>query len=495
VQFPHSASLRLIPLLALAAMLTACSARRPAPVTAPTPAPASVPVPAAPPPVDIGALIERGCFSCLQRALAQGRLQNAPAFVFEAAALLTLRAKELGLPYQEWLDIATAAAQDDAGRAGLLEVVAAIPPDALSGIRDETFSIVRKLRAPDVTSWIDRVQTGPGSSALRGYLALALQCSGAGRVEKPEGTVPGTVREVPLIKYRLGLCGNAYANELRAVRATDPEFVDVDYPLGRYARQLFPYPDIDEALRRLQGAAAAFPASPAIAFSLGDVFEAIEEWTPALRAYDAVLALVADHPDALRGRLVSLSGLNDHPAAIETATRMMEGQWFLGDAYYWRAWNHLQLGNLDVARTDGDRMKSLRVNSRVYLLSGLIDWRLRRLQSAEAEFERSITMDAGQCEAATFLGGVRNELGKSREALAGFTFAKQCWELNITLRREAIRVLLASEAPESTKTREIARHERGIAQAEKRRDEAAHGIDLLQKYLTAIQAPQTPRRP
>jgi tetratricopeptide (TPR) repeat protein len=483
---------RLIPLLAVAATLTACSARRPPPPVPSIPPPVTAqPVT---PPVDIPGLIERGCFACLQRALAEARVRNAHDLVFEAAVLLALRAKELGLPHQEWMDTAARAAEGDPQRTGLLGMAAAVPVDPLTGAREETLGRSVRVLAEPLKVWLDALPTAPGSQAFRSYVELALRCNGAGPVEKPEGTIASSVQALPLIRYRLGVCGNAYAGELRSVRAADPEFVDVDYPLARYALQRVPYPDVDEAIRLLESAAAAFPASPAIATSLGDVYQGVEEWTAALRGYDKALGLVMDHPDALRGRTMSLSSLNEHLAAIDSATRLVNGRWFRGDGYYWRAWNHFQLGNLDTARADADAMKGLMINSRAYLLSGLIDWRLRRLESAETEFEQSIVQDRGQCEAATFLGGVRNERGKSPEALAAFTIARQCWELVVTLRRRLVGQLQTSDAPEAYKTREIAKHERAIALAEKRRDEAAYGIELLQKYLTSIQAPQTPRR-
>jgi len=479
----------LISLLAVMAVVSACSSRRPPPVVF------DAPTTTAPPsdPVDIPALIHRGCYACLERALTEARRRDDLQLVFEIAALLTLRAKELGLPHQEWLDLASGAAADDRGRAGLLEIAAAIPPDPLSGVRDAPGARPR-LQSAAVNEWLEGLPAAPGSRPFRMYLELALRCSAGGPPAKPDTAIPGELQDVPLIRYRLGICGNAYADHLREVRAADPEFVDADYALGRYAQQLTPYPDLDGAVRLLQSSARAFPRSSAIATSLGDVYGTIEEWNDAVRAYDAALALVEGHPEAQRGRLVALSSLGQHEAAIDAATRMMQGQWYLGEAYYWRAWNHLQLGNLEAARADRGRMKTLRLNSRVYLLSGLIDWRLGQLEAAEVEFEESLSMDFGQCDAATFLGGVRNARGKSREALEAFTHAVQCNDLEITLRRERIRTVETSDAPEAYKLREIARHERGIEQAARRRDEAAYGVDVLRKYLTSIQAPQSPQR-
>src|SRR5215208_1793363 len=104
-------------------------------------------------------------------------------------------------------------------------------------------------------------------------------------------------------------------------------------------------------------------------------------------------------------------------------------------------------------------------------------------------------MDFGQCEAASFLGGVRTERYRVQEALAAFKQALQCYDLTLAVRREAIARLEAADATAAYKARETARHQRAIEQAEKRRAEALNGIDLLQKYLTSTQSPaRSPRQ-
>lgn len=473
----------------LAGGLAACRARVPPVVAAPEPPP-----PAAEPPVDVAALIERGCFSCLERALTEARRQNLPDLAFEALVLLSLRGKELGMPFALWLDEARKVAEGDPARQVFVEIAGAIPVDPLTG-REEAFARrpVASLKAA-VGGWLEALRTTTASDVFTGYLDLAVRCAGFGPVERPETTIRAGLRERPIIRYRLGICGNGFADELRAAQTAVPEFSDADYPLGGYALQRRPYPDIDEAIRRYVRAAAAFPQSPAIATSLGLAYQGIEDWRASLTAFDAALALVPDHPDALRGRIVSLSTLEEHRAAIESATRLAEGRWYRGEGYYWRAWNYFQVEQYDLARADADSMKSLLVNSRASMLSGLIYWRLRQLDPAEVDFELSVTQDAGNCQASTFLGGVRNERGKTNEALAAFIFARRCFDLEVTVRREAIRQLQASDAPEAYKTRELARHERALAAAERRRDEAANGVAVLEKYLTSIQAPQTPVR-
>ena len=486
----------------VSAMQSGCASRQAPPQTG-AHVQASAPVAVIEPPIapiDPAALIRRGCFACLEQALDAARQQNAPHLAFEAATLLALRAKELGMPPDSWMEQARVLAGEDSALQLMLEVADSIPGDPLAGVRDLLLSQTpRRLRAAALSKqWMEALTSGPGSLELRTYLRLALTCSSDGyRKMEPEdvaAVVPDGIRDAPLVRYRLGICGSDHAGVLRAVRAADEELVDADYPLGRYAVQARPYPDLDLALRLLQSAAAAFPRSPAIATTAGNVDQMIEAWTEGLAAYEAALALVPDHPDALIGRTITLSNLNRHQDAIASASRLIDqGTWFVAQGLYWRAWNRFQLEEFLIARADADRARAMMVNPGVYLLSGMIDWKLDRLESAEREFEEALRMDFGQCEAATFLGGVRNQRSRLPEALAAFKQAVQCYDLTIRVRREAVARLETADATPSHKAREIARYRRGIEQAEKRRAEAANGVDLLQKYLTSIQ-PQSPPR-
>jgi tetratricopeptide (TPR) repeat protein len=489
-----------IVVIALSAMQAGCASRGAARAPVPAPVPVPVPVVIAEPPVDPAALIRRGCFACLERALAAAREQNAPRLAFEAATLLALRAKELGMPPDSWMEQARLLAGDDSALQFMLEVADAIPADPLAGARDDVLrQTPRRRRAAALSSqWIEALADGPASLEFRGYLQLALTCASDdfGKMKPGDvaAVIPDGVRDFPLLRFRLGICGSDHGPILRAVRMADGEFLDADYPLGRYAVLTRPYPDLDEALRLLGSAARAFPRSPAIATTSGNVYQMIEAWSEGLVAYDAALSLVPDHPDALIGRTIMLSNLSRHHDAIAAASLLIEkGTWFVAQALYWRAWNRFELEEFPIAREDADRARVLMVSPGVYLLSGMIDWKLARLESAEREFEEALRMDFGQCEAASFLGGVRNQQSKLVEALAAFKQAVQCYDLTLTVRREAIARLEAADAPPSHKAREIARHQRAIERAEKRRAEAVNGVDLLQKYLTSTQPQSRPQ--
>jgi tetratricopeptide (TPR) repeat protein len=429
-------------------------------------------------------LIRRGCYRCLEQAFHAAQEQKAAVHAFEAATLLVLRSKELGLPVEPWLDHARALAGADAVLTTYLTMVQAIPPHPLSDDRDALFDVRRRTQAKtSLASWREMLESGPGSNVFRMYLDVTLICA-FGTLTQNEQSFAGTVdadAEAPIYQYRVGTCDSAHVSRLAALRARDDEYVDADFALGRYALEDPITPDQDEALRRLRSAAAAFPRSPAIAVTVANVYRRWEEWADALAAYDAAIATSPNHPEALIGRTVSLSHLGRPQEAIETATRVIDaGQWHLGEAYYWRGWNQLRLAQHELARGDADRAKTLMSNAAVYVLSGVIEWRMQRLEIAEQEFQTAITIDLGECEATYDLGVVRDERHKPPEALAAFQQARQCYDLSIAVRREAISKVESGPGTPTAKARDLARHQRELADLEVRREEALRAIRVLE---------------
>jgi tetratricopeptide (TPR) repeat protein len=486
--------LRIVAILTVVVLATGCAVRRPAPA----PGAGSAPV------EELTRLIEHGCYRCLESALADAEASGARQQAFEAAALLVLRTKELGLPFEEWLEKVRAHAAPDGSSSVYLDIVAAIPPSPLSGNRDAMVDLKARMQArAALPAWREALQAGPtdveaagipqaptrSSTVFRAYLDVSLVCA-FGRLRQDEQSFSAPldpVARAPVYQYRVGICDNTHAAALATLREGDPAFVDADFALGRYALEDALNPDPEAALRHLESAAAAFPRSPAIAATIGDVYRAWEEWTPALAAYDDAIAASPDHPEALLGRTISLSRLLRAQQAIDTATRLIDlGQWRVGEAYYWRAWNHLLAGEYQDARRDADSARTLMANAALFVLSGTIEWRLRRLETAEQEFQQALAMDLGECEAAFDLGVVRDERGKPAEALAAFQQARQCYDLSMTLRREAIATIHAGSGTETAKARAAAVHERVLADLEERYEAALRAIDVLEK-LTASQ--------
>jgi tetratricopeptide (TPR) repeat protein len=461
------------PLLAVL-IVAGCASRRP-PDTAPEASTSQI--------ADVEALIRHGCYHCLEQALAEADRLGLATPAFEAAALLVLRSKELGLPTEPWLGRMRALAGANPALASYVTMVEAIPPHPMSEDRDILFDVRARTQARNsLAAWRESLYSGAASNVFRMYLDVALIC-GFGALKENEQSFSGQVdadAKAPVYQYRVGICDSGHARRLQTLRAADAAFVDADFALGRYALEDPVNPDQDEALRRLQSAAAAFPRSPAIAVTVGNLHRRWEEWSNALAAYDAALTVSPAHPEALIGRTISLSHLGRPHDAIATATTLIDlGQWHLGEAYYWRSWNQLRLEQHERARGDADRAKGLMANAAVLVLSGVIEWRLRRLDTAEKEFESAIAIDFGECEAALDLGVVRDERRKSAAALAAFQQARQCYDLSIAVRREAIANIQAGPGSEAAKARETARHQRELTTLEERRDEAVRAIAVL----------------
>jgi tetratricopeptide (TPR) repeat protein len=449
----------------IAGLVAASCATRPAPVAEARPSPLMA----------IDALVQRGCYRCLEDAFARAVEAGAAERTFETALLLAARAKELGLPHARWIDAARGALPAEPGWAKFIDIVLSIPLDPFSGDRDALLVEAASTRRqrPVLEQWRRELMMAPGSPLLRAYLDMTIACGPLLYSERESAIDQALTAHpgVPLLEYRAGICGQPA--RLMSLQQQDPMLVDVEFELGRSALQR-ERADQEEALRRLGAARAAFPASPTIATAIGTLRHEREEWVEALEAYDAALAVVPTHRDALLGRAISLSHLRRHEEARASATALIElGSWFIADAHYWRAWNAYHLGDIPAAREDVDRSKAASPAAPTLVLSGIIAWREKRSSAAEAEFEAALTADFGYCEAALYLGEVRTEGRRWDESLAALHHAEQCFDLSIETSREAIAQLGATDAEARANARQIASHERTMIEAEKRRDAAA----------------------
>ena len=124
----------------------------------------------------IDALIRRGCYRCLEQAYDKSQQQRVRIQAFEAATLLTLRSKELGLPSESWLERARALAS---------------PQDNPADVTDNLLRLVYYYQAADqpyqaavLGEHIARTaRTTGGKSATAGLLALNGYISAASKVK------------------------------------------------------------------------------------------------------------------------------------------------------------------------------------------------------------------------------------------------------------------------------------------------------------------------
>jgi hypothetical protein len=405
------------------------------------------------------ALVLQGCYACLteardlyERALARRRPPALVQRLFEIDLLIGLREKELALDATSAFGSAWALAAElppalAADR--YLQLAEAIVPDDIGTPRRErgAFLMEHRLwgeRLAGELTWLDTgVITGP----VRRYLSLALDCSYKGMSREPQTPPAPPDRSVgvpPLLKYRAAICFPINREALERVRAEVPRFVEASFFLGRVALQAIPEDGGRKARALMQEAYAAFPLSSAITYVNGSLIQAAGDCRAALRLYDETLARKALHEDAMLGRTVCLSVLRESDAAIAAAIRVIDlradNQ---GDGLYWRAWNRHQRGELVAARADTDRAKTLRYNSSVLTLAGMIEHDQHDLPPAATDLAAAKDLDSSNCVARWYLALVELKREAWTPAATHFVDAMECYRasaLGAERRKQAMAV-------------------------------------------------------
>lgn len=418
---------------------------------------------------DIGradALVRDGCYRCLreahaiyERSAASPRAPgSAQRGAFEAALLLAIREKELGLPSDASLDQARVWARRLPPAAlglqpSLLVDAAELLMGELSGFDpEERQRRARAIRPEMRAENPHRRALDPvlDTSLAAAYLALSIDCERVSKQNPINGSeVLARHAGPPLIRYRLATCGIDGAPPLGTLRAADPRWVDTLFFEGR--REIESRAgDPAKAAALLAAAREAFPVSHAIILALARAQRALGEYEAALASVDSVIADAPVHRDALLARVENLSYLNRHEEAVATASRMIEiGTWHLGNAYYWRAWNEHHLRQLDAAWTDVERAITLQSNTSVYTLAGFIAHSRKALDTAVDRFDRAFDIDGTNCIAVFSAGMVHVEQQEWPPASTKFSESMKCYTADASAARaELARIEASTTAPE-----------------------------------------------
>jgi hypothetical protein len=453
------------------------------------------------------ALVREGCYTCLieARDLYQSTLvrRRPPVLVqrlFEVELLIALREQELALDASATFDRARALAKElppalMADR--YFQLAASIPPDEIGTPRRERqLFIANHLewmgaagpRTGAIAADLALLDTGLLSAQVRQYVSMSLDCSynatsrpaGASRPAAGEGPTPETS---PLLAYRAAICFPMKEKALAEVRRAAPRFGEIAFFLGRIA---LPTMDLDggrKARGLLEEAYAAFPSSSAITYLNGSLKQMAGDCRGALRFYDETLARRPLHEDALLGRTVCLSYLGQSDAAIAAATHLIDLRTDnQGDAFYWRAWNRHQRRELVLARADIERAKTLRYNSSVLTLAGMIEHDQDDLTPAETDLSAAKKVDASNCVASWYLALV----GLKREAwipaATQFTTAMECYRTNALDTEHRMQAMAAREDLDAEwRTAQLAGFEAAIK--EDRSQESASAYNAAVNFL------------
>lgn len=449
------------------------------------------------------ALLRQGCYTCLKEAQAiYTRLSAVPKPMpaakqgaFDAAILIAIREKELGLPSD--------AAMDRARMAGA-QVPPVVPPVVATHLVPAVLITAADLFIGD-TSGMDPEQraqftgrgrpaldpTEPGRRALdnapagdiaAAYLGLAIDCEQTRLRESIDMAVLKTRHAVPLMQFRMAICARGGGGDARLLREANPRWLDtLPWEARRELTGTGPDREIDllRIVALLTQAREAFPASFAITMLWAQTNMSLAEYATALSGFDDVLSASPTHRDAMLGRLTSLSYSMRHEDAIATATRLIElGTWHIGDAYYWRAWNYYNLKNLEPAWQDVEKAITLLSNTGVYMLAGLIEYGRVNLPMAVQRFDRSFEIDQSNCDAVWMSGLVNVDQQAWAPASPKFSTAMTCFVKAATRAQEDRDRLEAAIArrgqpPTARQIKQRETHTRAKATAEERSAQAA----------------------
>jgi tetratricopeptide (TPR) repeat protein len=278
--------------------------------------------------------------------------------------------------------------------------------------------------------------------------------------------------ELPaLVAYRAAICRRFAPKTLDRLRAGSPPFTEAAFSLARLEVSNAANSGAGHARQLLLDVQRRFPVSASVSYVSANVNHLAGDCRAAIPFYETTLQLQPLHEDALLGRTMCLSALRRTDEAIAAATHIIELKTDnVSDAYYWLAWNHHLLGQLDPARAAIDHAKALATSRsgpvvETYTLAGIIEEEQHALVEAERDLLRAkvIARPARNCTADWYLGLVRLQDERWLDSAAHFEDAMHCYEGNVADDEMHLRAIqIQQNVDEDFKAQQIAGFEEAI---------------------------------
>ena len=243
---------------------------------------------------------------------------------------------------------------------------------------------------------------------------------------------------------------------LEALLAGDPGFSEVHYFLGEaglLAGKLL------TAERHYLLVHEKIPESASVLISLAKVTFQMEEMESCLGWNEKALALLPTYRDALLGKGLALGYLGRGEEALTVLGRLLElGTYYMGEGHFWTAWNLNELGRLEEARKSIEAAKVFLVDVvDVHTLSGIIAYRQGRLDDAERDLRRALSLHSSESDAAYYLGRLYADRKDWLNSGIYFAGAALSYEENERGLEKRIEEIEASEMAAERRARLVAR--------------------------------------
>ena len=351
----------------------------------------------------------------------------------KAVILLTIRQRELGIHDSTYFDEASALIRNNpflSGFSTYLELADSIPirTKGMKGdiMDDSRRSDSRRERLKEnIEKWRQELEEKSKTEEFYAYLYITGNCHFSYFIREKE-----VIRETadltyfqrifphsPLIRYKLSFCPQEDVESLRKLLQTESRFYEIHYFLGEQALK---QGLLVTAENHFLECFEHIPESLPTVISLASIYFAFEELEKSLDLYDKALSMAPEFREALLGKAICLSYLERHEEAIEFCNEILSlGGYYLGDTYYWLAWNQNELEKLDEAWESIEKSKPYLIGySQVFSLAGVIAYKKGEKEIAEKNFHEALKLDPNNCEAAFYLGkisGERQEWARSGE--------------------------------------------------------------------------------
>ena len=351
----------------------------------------------------------------------------------KAAILLVIRQSELGIYDSTYLDEASALIQNDPALSEFstyLQLAASIRTRSIGmggDITDDSrqAALRRERLMENLEKWRQELEDKSGTEEFYAYLYITRNCHFHYFIKDDKGkrkeADPAYFRAIfpqsLLIQYKLSFCPKEDVESLNRLLHKESRFYEIHYFLG------------EQALKRgmLLTAEKSFlecfehiPESLPTVISLAGVYFAFEELGKSLDFYDKAISIAPESRDALLGKAICLSYMDRPEEAIEVCQDILTlGGYYLGDTYYWLAWNQSEIDQLDEAWDSVEKSKTYLIGySQVFSLAGVIAYKRGEKEVAEKNFQEALRLNSSNCEAAYYLAKIyaeRKEWKKSGE--------------------------------------------------------------------------------
>lgn len=385
------------------------------------------------------ALSKAGCYRCLLEARASyedlvdtaADQVRVAAGLFQTSLLLSMREREMGLVGRGGFDRVEELASDPAAPThwamfvNIARTTAWQSVGVPKSLLDEN-TVERGRLDRERETWSEFLRPLVRADSLAAYLFLGVNCTDAWLADQPATLLDDLAGhdDALYVRYARARCTRTLAEE-SLIETLEPRFTEMKFFLAQIALR---DGAVGLAEFQLSETQADWPDWPAPVLGLADLALAAEDHQASLGLYDRMLRLVPDQRDALLGKAKALSYLNRPEDALPLLDRLaVLGQWYLGDTYYWRAWNRFSLDSIELARADIDEARRHREDVEVLTLAGQIAIEQGRLDEARNDLETALRATDRACDAALHLGRVHVAQTRWPETAVTFDRAARCF--------------------------------------------------------------------